>query len=85
MRVVPAVRTQDAADAMAQALSGRATRTGVRGRLVATGNATIRPGDLVEARGLPSGDLGTLRVIGVEHVLDGRTGYITALAVEAAS
>ena len=83
LRVVAGVRTSDAADAMAQALEDRAARATLQGRLVATGNPDLRPGDLVEAKGLPSGDLGPLRVTRVEHVLDARKGFVTSLSVEA--
>jgi hypothetical protein len=38
----------------------------------------------VEVEGLPTGDPGTLRVLRVEHVLDGRTGFTTTLDVEGA-
>ena len=82
--VVPALRTRDAADAMSRALASRAQRAGVRGRLRTPGRGGARPGDLVEVSDLPSGDLGTLRVLAVEHVLDARTGFVTTLTVEGA-
>jgi len=82
LRVVAALRTRDAADRMAQALASRAARASVQGRLRIVGRPEIRPGDLVEATDLPSGDLGTLRVLAVDHVLDGRQGFVTTLSVE---
>jgi hypothetical protein len=84
MLVVPGVRSRDAADGMAQALGDRAGRAATRGRLVVTGTPAVRPGDLVDATDLPSGDLGTLRVLAVDHVLDAYAGFVTALAVEGA-
>lgn len=84
VRVVAAFSTRDAADGMGQALAARAARAAVQGRLRIVGRPTIRPGDAVEVSDLPSGDLGTLRVLAVEHALDGRGGFVTALTVEGA-
>ncbi len=84
LRVPAAVRTRDAAEAVAQALAARAARAAVGGRLRLRGAPEVRPGDLVEVEGLPTGDPGTLRVLRVEHVLDGRTGFTTTLDVEGA-
>ncbi len=84
-RLMPAIRTRDGADAMAQALGGRATRSAMRGRLMLVGHAGIRPGDLVEMTDLPGPDPGTLRVLAVEHRLDARAGFTTALSVEGAT
>jgi hypothetical protein len=83
-RVVAALKTRDAAESMANELARRAKRAAVHARLVIVGNETLRPGDLIEVDDLPSGDLGTLRVLDVQHVLDGRTGFTTALTVEGA-
>ena len=85
LRVVAALRTRDAAEVMARALSDRAARRALRGRLVITGNPNLRPGDLVETKDLPSGNPGTLRVLAVEHVLDARAGFYSTLSVEGAS
>ena len=84
-RLMPAIRTRDGADAMAQALSGRATRSATRGSLTIVGRASIRPGDLVELSDIPGPDPGTLRVLAVEHRLDVRAGFTTALSVEGAT
>ncbi|MET0396256.1 MAG: hypothetical protein ABW277_05500, partial [Longimicrobiaceae bacterium] len=84
LRVPAAVRTRDAAEAVAQALAARAERAAVRGVLRLWGMPQVRPGDLVEAADLPTGDPGTLRVLRVEHVLDGRSGFTTTLDVEGA-
>jgi len=83
-RVVAAFRTKDAADQLNQALSDRAARAAVRGHLFLVGRSDVRPGSRVDVTDLPTGDLGTLRVLAVEHVLDARTGFTTALTVESA-
>jgi hypothetical protein len=82
---VGALRTRDAADAMAQALTDRAARAALHGELRILGRPGIRPGDLIEATDLPSGDPGTLRVRAVDHMLDSRGGFITTLSVEGTS
>ncbi|HWK88737.1 MAG TPA: hypothetical protein VNP72_02030 [Longimicrobium sp.] len=84
VRVVPALRTREAADALAQALTARAERAAVRGTLRLRGAPEVRPGALVEVEDLPAGGPGTLRVLSVEHVLDGRAGLVTTLSVEGA-
>jgi len=83
-RVVAALKTRDVAESMANGLAARADRAAMQGRLHIVGRSTLRPGDLVDVRDLPSGDLGTLRVLAVRHVLDGRTGFTTTLTVEGA-
>jgi hypothetical protein len=82
--VVPGVSTRDAAEAMARGLADRGARGAVRGRLVARGDPTIRPGDLLDARDLPDTDPGTLRVLEVTHLLDGRLGFVSVLTLEGA-
>jgi hypothetical protein len=84
-RVLAALRTRDAASTVAQALAKRAGRASVRGHLLVLGLPDVRPGDLVETQGVPSGDLGTLRVLAVDHILHARGGFTTALTVEKAS
>lgn len=83
-RVVAAFRTKDAADQLNQVLADRAGRAALRGQVTLVGRVDVRPGDRVEMTDLPSGDLGTLRVLAVEHVMDARTGFITSLTVEGA-
>lgn len=83
-RVVAAFRTKDAADQLNQALADRAGRAALRGQVTVVGRADVRPGWRVEIQDLPTGDLGTLRVLAVEHVLDARFGFTTALTVESA-
>lgn len=83
-RVVPAFRTRDAADQLAQALADRAARAGLQGQLTVTGRPEVRPGTRVAVKDLPSGDPGPLRVLSVAHVLDARAGFTTTLTVESA-
>ncbi|HEX4964780.1 MAG TPA: hypothetical protein VF173_28465 [Thermoanaerobaculia bacterium] len=84
LRVVAALRTRAAAGEMGQALSQRAARASFAGRLTIVGRPAVRPGDLIAVSGLPAGDPGTLRVRALTHRLDGRAGFVTTLAVEAA-
>lgn len=81
---VAALRTKDAAEAMARALSNRAARAAVRGRFRIVGRPSVRPGDLLAVADLPTGDPGALRVRSLEHVLDARQGFVTTLEVEGA-
>jgi len=81
---VAALRTKDAAEAMARALANRAARATVRGRFRIVGRPSVRPGELLAVTDLPTGDPGTLRVRSVEHVLDARQGFVTTLEVEGA-
>ena len=83
--VVAALHTRDAAESMAKALTARASRSSVGARLRVVGAPAIRPGDLLEVADLPSGDLGVLRVLSVEHRLDGARGFVTALTAEGAA
>jgi phage protein D len=81
VRVVAALRTRDAAQAVTDALSARAGRSAVRGEVTAVGRPAVRPGDQVEVQDLPT-PAGPLRVLAVEHRFDGRAGFITRLSVE---
>jgi hypothetical protein len=84
IRIEAAVRTRDAASALAQAFSSRAARTGAYGHIGLVGRADIRPGSLVAISGLDN-DPGTLHVLAVDHLLDPRVGFVTTLTVEGAS
>jgi len=84
LQFVAALRTKDAAEAMARALANRAARAAVRGQFRIVGRPSVRPGDLLAVTDLPSGDPGTLRVRSVEHVLGIRQGFVTTLEVEGA-
>jgi hypothetical protein len=85
MRIAPAIRTRDGAEAAAQALAARAARAQSHGRLVLVGRAALRPGDLVEVSDLPAGDSGTMRVVAVDHLLDTREGFLSTVTVEGAN
>ena len=77
--VVPgAIRDRDAAKAHAEALTAAVARRTLAGTVLATGDAEIRPGAIVELSGLPTGGDGDARVLAVVHHLDGG-GFLTAL------
>ncbi len=80
-RVAGGVATRDAAEAAGRAAEGRAKRAARRGSVLITGDASIRPGDVVELADVPNADLGPLRVLRVQHRLD-RGGFVTRLRVE---
>ena len=82
--VLGALRTRDAADRASRSLAERAGRAAAHGEVVLVGRPALRPGDLVELRGVPEPAPGPLRVVAVEHRLDGRSGFVTALSVESA-
>jgi len=83
LRIVPALHTKDAAEAMSRALADRAARAARRGRLYLIGQPGLRPGDLIDVSDLPDADLGTLRLLTVAHVIDYR-GFFTTVGVEGA-
>lgn len=78
-----AFRTRAAAEQFTEAAGARAQRAALRGAVWLGGRPELRPGALVELKELPEGDSGPLRVRSVTHQLDGETGFVTALAVEA--
>jgi len=80
-RIVGAFHTRDAADQLQSALKDGAARSGARGRLQIVGDATVRPGELVEIGDFPGNDPGTLRVLEVRHDLNA-SGFVTTLLVE---
>jgi hypothetical protein len=84
-RILPAIRTRDGAEAAAQALSARAARAATRGRLDLVGRAGLRPGDLIEIKDLPAGNPATLRAVAVDHLLDTRAGFRSAVSIGGAS
>ena len=77
-----ALATRDAAQAVAQAWSDRATRQVLAGRLLIVGHAALRPGAVVQLVDLPGKDPGHLRVLAVQHRLDRVSGFLTRLTVE---
>lgn len=76
------VATRDGAQGVADGLASRARRSALRGELLLPGDATLRPGDVVQLQDLPGGDPGALRVRGVLHTLDVASGFLTRLRVE---
>jgi hypothetical protein len=78
--IPPAIRDQDGASAIGDALGAMAARHAISGYLLVVGTPTIRAGDVVTISGLPSGDV-TVRVIEVAHELD-EAGFRTQLRVE---
>ncbi|HET9933944.1 MAG TPA: contractile injection system protein, VgrG/Pvc8 family [Polyangiaceae bacterium] len=82
--VVPAFTTRDAAEQLARARAEAGKRAAVSARLTTLGRHDLRPGSLVRVSDLPTGDAGVLRVLGVEHCLDSRTGFVTNVTAEGA-
>lgn len=83
-RAPGALANRDAAQAVGQALGQRATRQGRAGRLLIVGDASLRPGAVVQLTDLPGADPGALRVLAVQHRLDHSSGFLTRLTVEGA-
>jgi hypothetical protein len=84
-RVVPALRTRDAAGALADALAARAARAVRRATVVVVGDATLRPGQTTTIADIPGDPGGGLRLLAVEHTLDGDAGFVSRLVVEPAA
>jgi hypothetical protein len=84
-RIVPAFRTRDAADALAGALAARAARAARRASVVVVGDPALRPGQTATIADIPGDPGGDLRLLAVEHTLDGDGGFVTRLVVEPAS
>jgi hypothetical protein len=82
-RLLAPLRTRDAAESLGGALAARAARAGARGTVRLVGRPDLRPGDRAEVADLPPPDPGPLRILAVEHLLDGRRGFVTTLTVEA--
>jgi hypothetical protein len=84
-RIVPALRTRDAAEALAGALAARAARAVRRATVVVVGDATLRPGQTTTIADIPGDPGGDLRLLAVEHTLDGDAGFVSRLVVEPSS
>lgn len=78
-RIIGGFHTRDAADGLASALSARAARGGLGGRIIAVGDPTLRAGDAIAFEGLAG--LSSGRALEVVHRLDGR-GFCTELYIE---
>lgn len=83
-RVIGALGTREAADAVTQTMADRAARGAVQGSLTVLGASSVRPGDQIDVTDLPGASPGPLRVLRVTHTLDGARGLVTALSVQAA-
>jgi phage protein D len=79
-----ALRTRDAAEAVATARSQRRTRREQQGVLVTCGSPEVRPGDAVTISGVSGAPADTWRVRAARHRLDGTRGLSTTLHVEGA-
>ena len=77
-----ALRTLDAADAVAAARQQRRTRRTMQGVVITSGSPTVRPGDVVTLDGVDGAPTKRWRVRTVTHRLDGSRGLATTLGVE---
>lgn len=85
VRLSPAAHTRDAATAMSDAIATRAKRAARRTDVLVVGDASIRPGQTTTISDIPGDAGGDLRVVAVEHLLDGDLGFVSRLTVEAAA
>jgi hypothetical protein len=83
-KVIGAFQTRDAADSLSAALKKRMARGAMQGTLVLVGDATVRPGAVIEVKDVPDFDPGPLRVVAVRHRFDAVRGFQTRLVVESA-
>lgn len=82
-RIVGGITNREAADQATAAAAFRADAARVRGQVTTLGNAAIRPGDSVTLVDVPGGVDEALRVRQIRHRLDGRSGFISVMEVEA--
>lgn len=85
VRLAAAVRTRDAATIVSDAIAMRAKRAARRADLLVVGDAALRPGQTTTIADIPGDAGGDLRIIAVEHLLDGDLGFVSRLTVEAAA
>ena len=83
-RLPGALATRDAAQLATKAAATRAARAERSGSLSLQGTPNLRPGEQIILFQLPGEDPGTLRARTIQHRLDGRAGFITTVAIEAA-
>lgn len=83
-RLPGALATRDSAQLANRAAETRAARAERSGSLSLQGTPDLRPGDQIKLLQLPGEDPGTLRARRVQHRLDGRAGFSTEVAIEAA-
>lgn len=77
--IAGAPRDKDAAEKMTDAAAARMTRSFFTGKVLVTGNGTIRPGDSVDLSDIPDRDTISARVRSVQHRFDGTVGFTTTL------
>lgn len=84
-RVIAAISTRDGASAMSDAFAARASRAKRRITALVVGDASLRPGQTTTIADIPGDAGGDLKILTVEHTLDGDAGLLTRLTVEPAS
>ena len=84
-RIIAAISTRDGATAMSDALAARAARAKRRTTALVVGDASLRPGQTTTIADIPGDAGGDLKILAVEHTLDGDAGLLTRLTVEPAS
>jgi hypothetical protein len=85
VRVSAAVTTRDAATAVSDAIATRAKRAARRTDVLVVGDAALRPGQTTTISDIPGDAGGDLRIVAVEHMLDGDMGLVSRLTVELAA
>lgn len=85
VRISPAVRTRDGASALADALATRSKRAARRTNVTVVGDASLRPGQTIQIADIPGDAGGDLRIVAVDHTLDGDAGFLSRVTVEAAA
>ncbi|MCC6928100.1 MAG: hypothetical protein IT359_03815 [Gemmatimonadaceae bacterium] len=83
--IAGALRTLDAADAVATARQQRRSRRTVQGVVITSGSPKVRPGDVLTLEGVDGAPATRWRVRTVTHRLDGSRGLATTLGVEGAA
>ncbi|MGQ0648987.1 MAG: hypothetical protein ACT4P7_15635 [Gemmatimonadaceae bacterium] len=83
--VMAPLGTRDAASAAADVLSSWSKRAERRTTLVVVGDASLRPGQVTKVSDIPGDAGGDLRLIAVEHTLDGDAGFLSRLTLEPAA
>jgi hypothetical protein len=85
VQVAYGAQTKDAATAFSDAIATRSKRSARRTQVVVVGDATLRPGQTTQISGLPGDAGGDLRILAVEHLLDGDSGWVTRVTLELAA
>ncbi len=85
VRVAYGAQSRDAATALSDAIAARAKRTKRRTQVVVVGDATLRPGQTTQIADIPGDAGGDLRILAVDHVLDGDSGWVSRVTLEVAA